>query len=84
MKKEAIAKAYDECHLLNELEKTKWALETARSNFENVVDPDLIDCYIYELQAVQMRYKFLLEKAKQSNISAKGYQMVPYAKKEML
>ena len=60
---------YDECHLINELEKTKWAMETARSNFEHVVDPDLIDCYIYELQAVQMRYKFLLEKAKQSNIS---------------
>jgi len=73
MKRKAVALAYDECHLLNELEKTKWALDSARSNFENVVEPDLIDCYIYELQAVQMRYKFLLEKAKQSNISAKGY-----------
>ncbi len=77
MKRKAIALAYDECHLLSELEKTKWALDSARSNFENVVEPDLIDCYIYELQAVQMRYKFLLEKAKQSNISAKGYQTVP-------
>ena len=26
----------------------------------NVIDPDLIDCYIYELNSVQMRYKFLL------------------------
>ena len=77
MKRKAIALAYDECLLLSELEKTKWALDSARSNFENVVEPDLIDCYIYELQAVQMRYKFLLEKAKQSNISAKGYQTVP-------
>lgn len=77
MKRKAIALAYDECHLLSELEKTKFALDSARSNFENVVEPDLIDCYIYELQAVQMRYKFLLEKAKQSNISAKGYQTVP-------
>ncbi len=76
MKRKAVALAYDECHLLNELEKTKWALDSARSNFENVVEPDLIDCYIYELQAVQMRYKFLLEKAKQSNISAKGYQSI--------
>lgn len=73
MKRKAIALAYDECHLLSELEKTKWALDSARSNFENVVEPDLIDCYIYELQAMQMRYKFLLEKAKQSNISAKEY-----------
>ncbi len=76
MKQKAVAMAYDECHLLSELEKTKWALDSARSNFENVVEPDLIDCYIYELQAVQMRYKFLLEKAKQSNISAKGYQSI--------
>ena len=67
MKRKTIALAYDECHLLSELEKTKWALDSAQSNFENVVEPDLIDCYIYELQAIQMRYKFLLEKAKQSN-----------------
>lgn len=30
----------------------------AYNNLENVVDPDLIDCYIYELNSVQMRYKF--------------------------
>ena len=29
-------------------------------NLENVVDPDLIDYYIYQAKAVQMRYKFLL------------------------
>ena len=32
----------------------------AYRNLENVIDPDLIDCYIYELNSVQMRYKFLL------------------------
>jgi Protein of unknown function (DUF2508). len=51
--------------LLNELKKTKLALETAYSNFENVVDPDLIDCYIYEVNAVQKRYKFLLKQMKE-------------------
>lgn len=51
--------------LRNEIEKTKLALESAYSNFENVVDPDLIDCYIYEVNAVQKRYKFLLKKAKE-------------------
>ena len=38
-------------------------LDQAYSNFENVVDPDLIDCSIYELKAVQMRYRFLLKQA---------------------
>jgi len=50
--------------LLKEINKTKLALEAAYSNFENVVDPDLIDCCIYEVNAVQKRYKFLLREAK--------------------
>ncbi|MCI8586713.1 MAG: YaaL family protein [Lachnospiraceae bacterium] len=49
--------------LLEDIEKTKYALDCAYSNFENVVDPDLIDCSIYELKAVQMRYRFLLRQA---------------------
>ena len=47
--------------LLEDIRKTKYALDCAYSNFENVVD--LIDCSIYELQAVQMRYRFLLRQA---------------------
>ena len=50
--------------LINEINKTKIALEAAYSNFENVVDPDLIDSCIYELNAVQNRYRFLLKQAK--------------------
>ena len=43
-----------------DLRQTARDLADAYSNLENVVDPDLIDCYIYELNSVQMRYKFLL------------------------
>lgn len=50
--------------LLREIQRTKMALETAYSNFENSLDPDLIDSYIYEVNAVQKRYKFLLKQAK--------------------
>ncbi len=50
--------------LINEINKTKVALEAAYSNFENVIDPDLIDSCIYELNAVQNRYRFLLKQAK--------------------
>ena len=35
-------------------------LQNTYANLENVVDPDLIDYYIYQAKAVQMRYKFLL------------------------
>lgn len=50
--------------LITEINKTKIAMEAAYSNFQNVVDPDLIDSCIYELNAVQNRYKFLLKQAK--------------------
>ena len=44
----------------NDLHQTARDLQDAYNNLENAVDPDLIDCYIYELNSVQMRYKFLL------------------------
>jgi len=50
--------------LAQDLYLTKNALDTAYSNFENVVDPDLIDSCTYEIYAVQKRYKFLLEQAR--------------------
>ena len=47
--------------LLSDLRLTKTALDDAYSNFEQVVDPDLVDSYIYEVNAVQKRYHFLLK-----------------------
>ena len=47
--------------LLSDLKRTKTALDDAYSNFEQVVDPDLVDSYIYQVNAVQKRYHFLLK-----------------------
>ena len=47
--------------LLSDLKLTKTALDDAYSNFENVVDPDLVDSCIYQVNAVQKRYHFLLK-----------------------
>lgn len=52
--------------LLEDLKKTRYALEVAYSGFDNVTDPDLIDCYIYQVNAILKRYKFLLEKISQN------------------
>lgn len=62
--KENKEQLYDD-ELLRDIAITKTALDAAYSNFENVVDPDLIDCYIHEVIAVQKRYKFLLKHAKE-------------------
>lgn len=50
--------------LLKEIEKVKMEMDTAYANFQNVMDPDLIDCYIYESNAAQKRYHFLLKQLK--------------------
>ena len=46
------------------IEHTRHAIETARNHFEQEVDPTLIDCCIYEWNAAQLRYQFLLRKFK--------------------
>lgn len=56
--------------LQDEIERVKLEMETAYSNFEQVLDPDLIDCYIYEVNAVQKRYKYLLQEAAKMNIAS--------------
>lgn len=55
-------KTLREC-ILEDLEKTRFELESAYSGFDNVTDPDLIDCYIYEVNAIMKRYKYLLNQA---------------------
>ena len=52
-----------EQRLMEDLRKTRIELEIAYSGFDNVTDPDLIDCYIYKVNAVLKRYNFLTEKA---------------------
>lgn len=50
--------------LKDDLEKTNLELQTAYTNMQNVTEPDLIDYYIYQTQAAQIRYQYLLNCAK--------------------
>lgn len=50
--------------LIRQIEVSKTAILSAQNQFEQVVDPTLIDCYIYELNAAQLRYQFLLRNLK--------------------
>ena len=49
--------------LLDDLNRTKNDLYFAYANFQNVVEPDLIDAYIYEVNAIMKRYQFLMAQA---------------------
>lgn len=71
MKIQFSQKNYDdtgEISLLKDIEKTRSALEVAYLGFDNVTDPDLIDSYIYEVNSVLKRYKYLLEQAAKINL----------------
>lgn len=50
--------------LLEEIERVKRQMENAHYNFQNAMDPDLIDCYIFESNAAWKKYRFLLRQAK--------------------
>ena len=61
--------SYDEKYLIYELTQSKNALDAAYSCFENATGPDIIDSCIYQVNSAQIRYKFLLEKAKAANLT---------------
>lgn len=48
-----------------QIQRTQLALETAYSNFDNVLDPELIDSFIYEVNAIQQRYQYLIQQIKE-------------------
>ena len=68
-----------DCHKMSiheELAQTRCALEIAYSNFDNVTDPDLIDCYIYEVNALLKRYKYLIEQAADKDLLPEEKQLL--------
>jgi hypothetical protein len=65
---EAIYISMERQRLMQDMERAKEDMAAAYANFDNVTDPDLIDCYIYEVNAVLKRYKFLIEQAEKLDI----------------
>ncbi len=49
--------------LKEDIEKTRYALEIAYAGFDNATNFDMIDCYIYEVNSLLKRYKYLIELA---------------------
>ena len=50
-------------NLHDSIKKTRQALDIAYAGFDNALEVDLIDSYIYEITALQKRYKHLLDLA---------------------
>lgn len=54
--------------LLEEIQRVKTQMDNAYYNFQFAMDPDLIDCYIYESNAAWKKYRFLLRQAKAAKV----------------
>lgn len=77
--KKRLTASEEERRLRYEIERSKTAIDAARNHFEHVVDPTLIDCYIYELNAAQLRYQFLLRRFKSQELKLKEANTLPIA-----
>ncbi|MBQ7944807.1 MAG: YaaL family protein [Lachnospiraceae bacterium] len=60
--------------LLADIKKTMEALDIAYAGLDNATDPDLIDCYIYEVNATLKRYRFLIHQAESMEIVTPCYE----------
>ncbi len=58
-----IEEDYTPISLRESIEKTRRALDIAYAGFDNAVEIDLIDSYIYEINSLQKRYKHLTDLA---------------------
>lgn len=54
---------YSPLTLKDSIEKTRQALNDAYAGFDNALEVDLIDSYIYEINSLQKRYKHLSDLA---------------------
>ena len=63
--------------LQDSIEKTRRALDIAYAGFDNAIDADMIDSYIYEINALQKRYKHLVDLAALEASPKNHYAYIP-------
>ncbi|MDR2166964.1 MAG: YaaL family protein [Clostridiales bacterium] len=60
--------AKEDVSILATLEKLQGDLANIHRSLDAVTDPDLIDSFIYEMNAINMRYKFYLQMCKDKGL----------------
>ncbi len=56
--------------LLSELSRTRSAVQQAYVSFNSVKDPELVESFVFEINALQARYAYLLRRVKELGVSA--------------
>lgn len=63
----------DDENIVNMLYKVKKELDYVRQEFEYTTDDILIDSFIYEIQALNMKYQYYIKLCKEKGLVADGF-----------
>lgn len=63
-----ISRNEDVSALIRNIEDVKKEISVVKSNFNMETDECLIDCYIYQMEALNKKYQYFIRKAKQIGI----------------
>jgi hypothetical protein len=63
------AAADENAELLKELDKLQYALDCVHGQLDYATDETLIDGYIYEIRALQMKYQYFLNLCRRQGVS---------------
>ena len=58
----------DAAEILNGMDSARLEIEVANQNFLYALDPLLVDMYIYQIKAAQIKYRYFLSKARELGI----------------
>ncbi len=59
--------------IMTNLERLKNEIKIININLDHITDPILIDSYIFENMALNMRYKYFLRLCKERGLKAEGF-----------
>ncbi len=59
----------EELEIIESINKLRISLQTLYQNYEYVIDPNLIDSYIYEMSSLYAKYDYYLKLCKEKGIA---------------
>ena len=62
----------EDMEIVTNLEQTRRDLIDVHENFDNATEPSLVDSFIYEILALNMKYKYYHQLCKERGIAAEG------------
>lgn len=70
---------YSPVTLRDSIEKTRQALDMAYAGFDNAIEADLIDSYIYQINSLQKRYKHLSDLAAEEGLFQENQELYKHS-----